>query len=65
VGLPIVFLFEEMAGSLFLRAAGTTDMEVMIGSHSQKLLRRGFLFWLRPELGLLNRLAFAATRFRY
>src|SRR6478735_8775752 len=27
--------------------------------------RRGFLFWLRPELDLLNRFAFAATRFRY
>jgi hypothetical protein len=28
-------------------------------------LADGFLFWLRPELGLINRFAFAATRFRY
>src|SRR6476620_2044108 len=26
---------------------------------------RLFFFWLRPELGLLNRFAFVATRFRY
>jgi hypothetical protein len=28
-------------------------------------LADGFLFWLRPELSLINRFAFAATRFRY
>ena len=36
-------------------------MDVTIGSHSQKLLSTWFLFWLRLELGLLSRIAFAAT----
>jgi hypothetical protein len=31
----------------------------------ENYFRRDFLFWLRLELDLLNRFAFAATRFRY
>jgi hypothetical protein len=31
----------------------------------ENYFRREFLFWLRLELNLLNRFAFAATRFRY
>jgi hypothetical protein len=40
-------------------------MDVTIGSHRRNYFRRGFLFWLRSESGLLNRFAFAATRVRY
>ena len=51
---------------LALAGAGWCGCEpTQIGGRSRKLYcRRGFLFWLF-ELSLLNRFAFAATRFRY
>jgi hypothetical protein len=37
----------------------------MVGSDLPATEAASFLFWLRFELNLLNRFAFAATRFRY